>query len=216
MAVGGSTQQVPWLTRLATSGFGVLLLSLGLMWVIEIADSVVLNSSLEGNGIQPRLIGGLDGIFWAPFLHSNMAHLISNSAPFLFLGFLVAIRGLRHLVIVTAVVMIGGGFFTWLLGASGNHIGASGVVFGYFGALIGAAVYDRKPRSLAPALVAVLLYSGLIVGVVPQQGISWEGHLFGLVFGFLAGRGIARLSPAKPRPEAQSYSWEADKPWLEP
>lgn len=215
MAVSASGERAPLLARLLSTGLGSLLTLLAAMWAIEIVDTVALGDDLQRNGINPRQLGGLDGILWAPFLHSTFGHLISNSIPFVALGFLVALRGLRYWLLITAAVILAGGGLTWLLAGGGNHIGASGVVFGYFGALLGAAFYDRRPRVLAPALVALLLYSGLIAGVVPSQGISWEGHLFGLVAGFLAARALA-----KPRPKAAStdqpmYPWEADEPWLD-
>ena len=218
MASGGTGERAPWPARLLSTGFGVLAAWLAVMWAVEIIDSVILSDALQPNGIHPRRLDGLDGILWAPFLHSTFGHLISNSIPFLALGFLVSLRGLRYWVLVTLVALVGGGALTWLVGGAGNHIGASGVVFGYFGALMGAAFYDRRPRAIAPALVALVLYSGLIVGVVPQEGISWEGHLFGLVFGVLAARVLARSRPApvKGTSDAPAYPWELDEPWLEP
>ena len=107
--------------------------------------------------------------------------------------------GARRLATVTtAAVAIGGGL-TWLLGGGGNHIGASGVVFGYLGALLGAAVFERRPAAVAPALVALLLYGTMLVGFVPQPGISWEGHLFGFVAGLLASKSLAE--PRTPTPD---------------
>ena len=73
----------------------------------------------------------------------------------------------------------------WLVARSGNHIGASGLFFGYLGFLVGAAFFGRSARAFALAVLAVLLYGGLVWGFVPQRGISWEGHLFG------AGVGVA-------------------------
>ena len=218
MAPGGIAKRAPWLGRLLSTGFGILAAWLAVMWAVEIIDSLILSDALQPNGIHPRRLDGLDGILWAPFLHSTFGHLISNSIPFLALGFLVSLRGLRYWVLVTLVALVGGGALTWLVGGAGNHIGASGVVFGYFGALMGAAFYDRRPRAIAPALVALVLYSGLVVGVVPQDGISWEGHLFGLVFGVLAARALARSRPApvKGTSDAPTYPWELDEPWLEP
>lgn len=72
------------------------------------------------------------------------------------------------------------------------------MVFGYLGALVGAAVFERRPSSIAPALVAILLYGGIIVGFVPQAGVSWEGHLFGAIVGFIAAKVLTEPAPARP------------------
>lgn len=217
MTTGGTDEGQTLMGRVASTGLGLLAVALVMMWAIELVDTIVLDDRLQGNGIQPRQIDGLDGVLWAPFLHSNFGHLISNSVPFLALGFLVALRGMRYWLTVTLWVLVVGGGLTWLLAGGGNHIGASGVVFGYFGALMGAAFYDRRPRVLAPALVAVLLYSGLVAGVVPQEGISWEGHLFGLVSGALAARTLAsgRRAPKQQLEDGPTYPWELDEPWLD-
>ena len=164
------------------------------MWAVELIDATLLSDWLETQGIQPREVGGLDGILWAPFLHGSFSHLISNTAPFAVLGGLVAIRGRRRWVTVTLSIVVVAGAATWLLARAGNHIGASGVVFGYLGFLVAAAVRERKLSSVAIGVVAVALYGGLVFGIVPQPAVSWEGHLFGLLAGvFVAFAG--RVSP---------------------
>jgi membrane associated rhomboid family serine protease len=198
------------LGRALTSAIGLIVAYVAVIWLIEIVDTFVLGSRLQRNGIQPRNTDGLDGILWAPFLHSDWGHVFSNSAPLLALGGLVAIRGRGRWLTVTAVAIVVGGFLTWLLAGSGNHIGASGVVFGYFGALLGAAFFERRPAAIAPALVAVLLYYGLIVGLVPQDGISWEGHLFGVLAGLLVSRLLA--NPPKPAPADHEVDLSAFPP----
>lgn len=205
------------MSRVLSTGFGILAAALAAMWTIEIVDTVVLDSELQTNGIHPREFAELDGVLWAPFLHSNFAHLVSNSIPILVLGSLVALRGVRYWAWMTAAIIIIGGGLTWLLGGSGNHIGASGVVFGYFGALMGAAVFERRIAALATALVALFLYSSILVGLIPQIGISWEGHLFGLLAGFATARSLR--TPREPEPEIDKnepqYPWELDEPWLD-
>lgn len=192
------------ITRLAAgSAFALITLYIVIIWLIEAVDTFILGSSLQRGGIQPREAEGLDGILWAPFLHSDWGHVFSNSAPIAILGGLVAIRGrARWLTVTIAGALLGGGL-TWLFGGTGNHIGASGVVFAYFGALLGAAWFERRPAAMAPALVAIMLYYGLIVGLVPQAGISWEGHLFGVIAGLAVAKLIAEI------PERR-YDYEDD------
>lgn len=194
---------------------GLLVVALVAIWAVEIVDSVLLDDQLQRNGIGPREAAGLDGIVWTPFLHSDFGHVASNSVPLLALGGLVAVRGMRYWARVTLVVMAGGGALTWLLAGDGNHIGASGVVFGYLGAVLGAAVFERRPKTLAPAFLAIGFYSGLVAGLVPQDFISWEGHLFGMTAGIAASRWLAE--PPQPRVERPEdvQPWELDEPWLD-
>ena len=187
----------PRLPRVAMFMIGALLT----MWFIEAADTFVLGDRLQRNGIHPRRTGGIDGILWAPFLHSTWSHLVSNTLPFAVLGGLVAVRGFnRWMAVSLSAVFIGGGL-TWALAGSGNHLGASGVVFGYFGALIGAAIFERRPASIAPALVAIMLYGGIIVGLAPQEGVSWEGHLFGAIGGLVASKMLSDPQARRETPE---------------
>jgi len=194
------------------SPFGALVGLLALMWVIEIADTIVFSNWFQSGGIHPRRIDGLDGIVWAPLLHGGWGHIVSNSVPWLVLGGLVSVRGWRHWLTVTGICAVVGGLATWALAGGVNHIGASGVIFGYFGALLGAAFFERKPATVGPAFVVIMMYSSMLIGLVPQDGISWEGHLFGMLAGVLAARTVAEppvRAPYVPEP------WEADEPWLQ-
>ncbi len=183
------------------------------MWVIEFVDTFALSDRLQRNGIVPRATGGLDGILWAPFLHSDWRHIFSNSAPFLFLSALVAIRGFGYWLRVTIAAYLLGGLLTWAFAGAGNHIGASGVVFGYLGALLGAAIFERSVRAAAPAAVALFLYYAMLVGLVPQQGISWEGHLAGFVSGVVIARSMAEPRPRRAIEEEPPIT--GDEYWLE-
>ncbi len=194
---------------------GLLLLALVAIWAIEVIDSVALDDWAQRHGIRPREVEGLGGILWAPFLHSDFGHAASNSVPLLALGGLVAARGRRYWGRVTVVVILIGGVLTWALAGSGNHIGASGVVFGYLGALLGAAVFERRPRAMAPALVVLGFYSGLLVGLVPQDAISWEGHLFGMVAGIAASRWLAERRAPRPADRGEIQIWEVDGSWFD-
>ncbi len=201
--------------RLLWTPVGLLVLALAVMWGIEIVDTTTLDDRLQRNGIRPRHRNGIDGIVFAPFLHSDYGHITSNSLPLLVLGGLVAARGMRYWVRVTLTVIIVGGALTWALARFGNHIGASGIVFGYFGALIAAAVFERRPRALASALLVIFFYGSLVAGIVPQEFISWEGHLFGMFAGVVAARAMAEPRRAVAAEPDKIEPWELDEPWLD-
>lgn len=167
--------------------------SLALMWLVEILDTFVLDDRLQTHGIEPRQLDGLEGVLLAPVLHDGWTHIISNSVPFLVLGALVMTYGLRRWFLATAVIVVGAGLATWLLARSGIHIGASILVFGYFGFLLGMAWFERSIRSIGIAVVVAVVYGSLIWGVLPSDsGVSWEGHLFGVIAGVVAAGVVAR------------------------
>jgi membrane associated rhomboid family serine protease len=173
----------------ARDRLGIPLVFVVTMWLVELAN-LVSGYALVGFGIQPRLPSGLWGIIFAPFLHGSLAHLVANTVPFLVLGWLVALRGLREFFFVTGWVMLIGGGAVWLLGRPFSvHVGASGLIFGYLGFLLARGVLERSVLSVVLSLVALLLYGGAIWGVLPvSERVSWEGHLFGLLAGVAAGR----------------------------
>lgn len=178
------------------SGLLLVLAMAALMWLAEVVDLVV--GRLDALGIEPRTADGLPGVALAPFLHAGFGHLAANTVPFLVLGALIALSGLRRLVAVTVVVALVSGLGTWLLAPAGTlHIGASGIVFGYASYLVVRGVFDRRLVSLALGLVVALVYgTTLLLGLLPREGISWQGHLFGAFGGLLAARVLARSRPA--------------------
>lgn len=158
------------------------------LWLLEIVDWLIFRGSLNAFGIRPRTVDGLWGIFFAPLLHSSFAHLMANTVPLLVLGWFVLLRGTRTFVVVTMVATLISGLGTWLIGpAHSVHIGASGLVFGYFGYLLINSYFERSLTSILWAVVVFFLYGGLLWGVLPQgNGISWQGHLFGFIGGGVA------------------------------
>lgn len=178
-------------------GLGVVVVALATMWLVEIVDTIALDDRLEGNGIRPRSISGLDGIIWSPFLHGGFAHLIGNTIPFALLSGLVLTGGVRRYLGASTMIILIGGALVWVfaIGSNENHIGASGWVFGLFGFLIAAAWFEKRPVSVLVALVALFFYgSTILFGFVPRPGLSWEGHLFGFVAGVVTARFLATRS----------------------
>lgn len=165
-----------------------------IFWGLEIVDSSFLRGSLDLYGIRPRSFIGLRGILFAPFLHGSFAHLAANTAPFLTLGWLVMLREMSDFFVVTIITMLVSGIGVWLTApAYSIHIGASGLIFGYFGFLLLRGYFERSFAAILFSLIVGLLYGGIIWGVLPlQYGISWQGHLFGFIGGAIAARLLAR------------------------
>jgi membrane associated rhomboid family serine protease len=164
-----------------------------LMWLVEVVDQLG-GGRLDRNGIEPRELDGLDGIVWAPFLHRGFDHLVGNTIPFLLLGFAIALGGIARVAIVTGVVALAGGLGTWLVAPADTvHIGASGIVFGYASYLVARGVFSRSAGQIAFGLLVLAVWgTTLLRGLVPETGISWQGHLFGAVGGVIAARLLHR------------------------
>ena len=167
-----------------------------LMWAVEIVDAA--GANLDANGIHPRDVDTLPDIAFAPFLHAGWGHLIGNTVPFLLLGAAIALSGLARTAAVTAIVVVVGGLGTWLIGpADTNHIGASGVVFGFAAYLIARGAFSRKPLHLVAGLAVIAVYGAtLLFSLVPHPGISWQGHLFGAIGDVVAARALDRTRRA--------------------
>lgn len=167
--------------------------TIGLIWAVFVVDEL-LGGALLRYGVQPRTALGLRGILFGPFLHGDFNHLAANTIPLLVLGWLVMLRDPGHFLLVTLTAMVTAGLAAWLLGAPNTvHIGASGVVFGFLGFLVFAGWYARSFASIVLSIAVIVLWGGLVLGVLPgEAGISWQGHLGGFGGGALAARWFAR------------------------
>jgi membrane associated rhomboid family serine protease len=186
------------------AGFQLVLGMVALMWVLEIYDQTA-NAGLDRHGIEPRDPDGLIGLITSPFLHGDFDHLMSNTVPFVVMGLVIALAGAVRVLAVTGIVMAVGGLGTWLVAPEHTvHIGASGVVFGYATYLLVRGFYNRNALELLIGLIVGALWgSALLSGLVPREGISWQGHLFGAVGGVVAARALA-ASTRRPRSPAEA------------
>lgn len=191
----------PKLAIVVALGFAVLL------YLVELLD-VILPADLDAGGIEPREIGGLDGVLWAPFLHGGWEHLAANTVPVLLFGFLAMASGVGQWVAVTATIWLIGGLGVWLTGGDGTvHIGASGLAFGWLAYLLVRGIFNRSAAQLGLAAVLLFVYGGMLWGVLPGAAdVSWQGHLFGALAGVLAAWLVSRADrsrqPAAPKPAA--------------
>lgn len=175
-----------------------------LLYLIESVDAL-LPANLDTLGIQPRTLGGLDGILLAPLLHHGWAHLFANTVPILVFGFLAMSGGLGQWIAVTVTVWLASGAGVWLTGAEGVTVGASGIAFGWLAFLLVRGLFTRSFGQLAVAVALFLYWGSTLLGVLPgNPGISWQGHLFGAVGGILAAWLVSVANKKKTRPSASS------------
>lgn len=163
--------------------------------------------------VRPGRLDGLAGLVAAPLLHGSVAHLASNAFALLVLGTLTLAQFPRATRGTLPLAWLGSGLVAWWLGDAGSHhLGASGVVSGLVFMLLALGLLRRDRPSVAAAMLALALFGGALLGVLPREpGISWQSHLGGALAGAFGGWFLRAADPLPPR---KRYSWE-DEPDIE-
>ncbi|WP_426011893.1 rhomboid family intramembrane serine protease [Caulobacter sp. DWR2-3-1b2] len=159
------------------------------------------------------------GLWWTPlthmFLHMGWLHIVMNSAALVALGPAIAQRlgrdwrgGLLFLVFYLICGLVGGAVFVLIAPPNGAAIGASGAIFGLWGAvarLAGPGEVRLAPifsssvlRQIGSAIISNLLVVGLgaaygLASGVGIIGVAWQAHLGG----FLAGMLLIQVLPVR-------------------
>ena len=193
-------------------GKRALLWPLAIMWGLEIPNFLT-GGRLDALGVWPRSAFGLLGILCSPLIHGGWGHLIGNTIAWLVAGTMLVLYDARKFLAVMAIAWVTAGLGEWTFGATGSpHIGASGVIFGFFGYLL---VRGWVKKSLLGIVASIAFGSAfgmsMLMGLVPQGGISWEGHLFGLAGGVVAAFVIGRSTTARPQPAGVRPSARAQR-----
>jgi membrane associated rhomboid family serine protease len=186
----------------------IMLALLAWLWLLEGVDTLT-GHQLDNFGIHAHEVDGLPGILSAPFLHAGWDHLISNSVPFFVLGFLVLLGGVARWLLASLISIFSSGLTAWLLTpADVVIIGASGLIFGWLTYLLARGLWSRKAGQVVIAVLVLLVYGGLIFGILPgQPGISWQAHLGGAVGGVLAAWLLHRRQTSRQLVGSRSSGW---------
>jgi membrane associated rhomboid family serine protease len=178
---------------------------LAVIWILQVvnwADGYRLDSEF---GILPEHVSRLGEIFTAPFLHVSWQHIEGNSVPLFVLGVLAAYRSIGRFLLLTLIVTVTSGMAVWLFQSPNTlTVGASGLIFGYFGYVLVRGFIDRNLIDIGVGLVAGVLYWTILEVAIPgTPGVSWIDHVGGLVGGVLAAWLLRTAAPArKPVPAA--------------
>ncbi len=165
-----------------------LFVVVGLMvvvWAVQVANWGTDYDLAREFAVVSSDVGRLPDIFAAPLLHWSWQHIESNSGPLFIFGFLAAYRGVRRFFGLTLLVAVTSGLAIWFFEkAHIGTVGASGLVYGYFGYVVVRGFVDRR---LVDSLVGIVIGASyaytLNLAVPGTPGISWLGHLGGLVGG---------------------------------
>jgi membrane associated rhomboid family serine protease len=190
----------------ARKAFFLMVGFIGLIWILQVLNWAGHYGLDKSYGILPRDLARLPDIFAAPFLHFSWDHIEGNSGPLFVFGFLAAYRGVTRFLGVTLLVAVTSGIAVWLFqGGNQLTVGASGLIFGYFGYVLSRGVIDRNLIDALAAVVMALSYAYILTVAIPgTPGVSWMGHLGGLIGGVAAGwifrtrRGVRGTRPVKP------------------
>ena len=171
-----------------------LSLMLEVIWGVYFLN-IFLGKRLLLLGVRPRHLSGLLGIICAPFLHANFNHIFFNSIPLVVLANFILIQGIPYFMYVSTVIIILSGGLTWCFAKPGLHVGASGVITGYWGFLVANIYKQGTVTAIILGIVCVYYFAGIFLSIFPgEKGVSWQGHLFGLLSGFLASYGSVIFS----------------------
>ena len=190
LAFAGNWSTSEWRSRLgALKALGVLMAA---MIVVHAFNALILGHAWDRYGILPARADGLwPGMVSAPFLHVSNLHLANNLIALVALGGMAAVvAGNERFVWATIFIAFVGAAGTWLIARGGSHIGASGLVFGYFGFLVGQGLFRQSLLSLVVAGVVIFFYGvNIFFGIFfPRGCTSWEGHLAGALAGLAYAR----------------------------
>lgn len=157
--------------------------AIGLLWVINLLDWFA-GLHLDRFGTIPRRRRGLIGILVSPIVHQNFNHLFFNTIPLYVFGLILLARGVTEFVQVTLFIVLGSGVLVWLLARRARHIGASGVISGYFGYILITAYFQPNITMIFVGIMVMYYFGGIFLGLFPRcEKTSWESHLYGFISG---------------------------------
>jgi membrane associated rhomboid family serine protease len=184
-----SSAKVPYYTDQLLANFSILFTILAVMTLLRLLDAFVFGGKINRNySLVSRAKFRPITFFTWSILHGSRDHLLGNSIPFLILGFLTMLPSVRDFYITTAITTVFTGFLAWRFGPPrAGNVGASGLIYGYFGFLLSRGFFAKDSGAVLLALAVFLIPQTLLYQLFPNQsGITRTGHFFGFVSGIIS------------------------------
>ncbi|MFC3679086.1 rhomboid family intramembrane serine protease [Bacterioplanoides pacificum] len=167
------------------AALSVILLQSLVLVLVFIANAIS-GAALNDYGIIPRYVDGWFHVLTAPFIHSDLSHLLNNLLGLSLLSLISIWRSVSQYVLASVFIIVITGGLVWLFGRPASHIGASGWIFGLWAWQISLALFERSFASLAICLLVIVLHGGMVAGLMPtDSSVSWEAHVGGAISGLL-------------------------------
>jgi rhomboid protease GluP len=133
----------------------------------------------------------LNGAYWqlftSMFVHVSIIHLLGNMFFLLIFGLRAEeLFSLKEYLLIYFLSGLTGNLLTLLFGLDMVSAGASGAIFGIFGACI---IYVR--RTIGQSIISALMYAFFLFVISMGQDVNVFAHLGGLVVGLLIGYALA-------------------------
>jgi membrane associated rhomboid family serine protease len=187
------------------------LVFVGILWLIKLAEEYF-HTNLFWLGIKPRTVEGLIGIFTSPFIHGSYDHLLSNTLPLLVVGTGLIYFYKEISISVISMIWLFTNVWVWIAARPDEHIGASGLIYGFVCFMFFSGILRPDKRLLAISMLVTFLYGSMVWGLLPvNQTISWEAHLFGSIAGI-----VAAVYFRKEGPQQKLKVWEEESEPTEP
>lgn len=171
--------------KFSSTVFTIPLLFVFTIWLVYLVE-IKFGWNFNKFGVFPRNFSGLKGVLCSPFIHSDTKHLFNNSVPLFVLS---ACLFYFYKEVAIKVLLFGGiitGLLTWLIARESYHIGASGIVYLLFSFVLFSGIIKKNYRLVAVSFITIFLYGSMVWYVLPiKEGMSWEGHLSGLITGIV-------------------------------
>nr|WP_223169446.1 rhomboid family intramembrane serine protease [Microbacterium sp. MF43] len=148
--------------------------------------------------IYPELTGRFEPwrLLTTALVHGGFFHLALNMLALFMIGSsLEPLLGKARFLTLYLLSALGGSVAVALLSFLTPVVGASGAIFGLFGALL---VIGRHIGANI-AGIAIVLGINLVIGFVPNFNVSWQAHIGGLVVGLLVGFIFTRTRSSRQR-----------------